>query len=302
MPLLHFLSRRFITLVPTMLYAMLCVMLFTHTTMADSPQLSIDAPTMVKQGHGFMLTIASQPPLPMVHVTWGGQIFPLTLKTDGLTSHANLLLGMPYDAQNEKLISVHSGKIRTRARIKHQKVVWETEAIQVDKKYVTPPANLTMRIQKERAATKAILARVTQEQYYEQLPFVRPVKGIVTSGYGKKRLLNGETKSIHRGTDFRGATGVPIKAMAGGVIALTDKHYFSGNTILIDHGLGLISLYAHLSAVHVKTGATVKAGEIIGLIGASGRVTGSHLHLAVYNFAQAINPMPLFLSPPETTN
>jgi len=257
---------------------------------------------------------------PTVTITWNGRTFPVSLtKGDDATVHrdgaiaqgngaiaqgndaiaaelllAELLLPMPYDAKLEQELLVSYEDVRVQSRIKPQIVDWTKATIKLDPKYVVAPASVTARTKKERAQAQAVIQHISPKKLYGSIPFARPVKGIITSPYGTQRVINGETRSIHKGLDFRGATGVSVRAIADGIVALSEDFYYSGNTVFIDHGLGLISQYAHLSQSKVKEGDIIKAGELLGLIGATGRVTGPHLHLVIYDMGVSINPLPFF--------
>jgi murein DD-endopeptidase MepM/ murein hydrolase activator NlpD len=122
---------------------------------------------------------------------------------------------------------------------------------------------------------------------------LRPVPGIITSEFGLKRVYNGQPRSQHKGVDFRGAIGAEVHSCAAGIVALAANQHYSGNFIIIDHGLGVFSMYAHLSAFKVKAGDTVQAGQLIGLVGKTGRVTGPHLHFAFSVLGVTADPEPL---------
>ena len=121
--------------------------------------------------------------------------------------------------------------------------------------------------------------------------FVWPVTGRVSGVYGSQRLLNGEPRRPHRGVDVAAPAGTPVGAMADGVISLAaPAMYFTGGTVMIDHGHGLHSLYAHLSTLDVAVGQPVRRGAAIGKVGATGRATGPHLHWGVFWFERALDP------------
>lgn len=124
-------------------------------------------------------------------------------------------------------------------------------------------------------------------------PFSRPVDGEVISAFGLRRILNGIPKSPHNGIDFRGAAGTPVKAMAQGEVALADDLYYTGKTVILDHGGGLFSLYAHLESLSVATGVKVSTGKKIGTIGSTGRSTGPHLHMGTRLGKARIDPLAL---------
>src|SRR5262249_49956160 len=127
-------------------------------------------------------------------------------------------------------------------------------------------------------------------------PFARPVSDAVSGRFGARSVLNGEPRPPHTGVDFASPAGTRVKAPAGGRIVLARNLYMSGNTIVIDHGLGLFSLLAHLSAFQAQQGAEVSTGDVVGLSGATGRVTGPHLHWAVRIGGARVDPLSVLAS------
>jgi murein DD-endopeptidase MepM/ murein hydrolase activator NlpD len=150
----------------------------------------------------------------------------------------------------------------------------------VPPEFATPPPEVLPRIEKERREVEAIVSRVTPERLWTNA-FVAPVPGEASSSFGRRSILNGQLRSPHSGTDFHAATGTPVVAPNRGRVALVGDHYFSGRTIIIDHGLGLYSYLAHLSEVSVAQDQIVERGQQIALSGSTGRVTGPHLHWTV---------------------
>ncbi len=129
---------------------------------------------------------------------------------------------------------------------------------------------------------------------------VWPVIGPISGVFGSQRVLNGKPKSPHRGVDVVAPTGRPVKAMLGGVVTVASEDmYYTGGTVMIDHGHGLHSIYAHLSELSVDVGQRLRSGEELGKVGATGRVTGPHLHLGLYWFETALDPA-LMLGPMPT--
>ncbi|MCH9745600.1 MAG: peptidoglycan DD-metalloendopeptidase family protein [Proteobacteria bacterium] len=125
---------------------------------------------------------------------------------------------------------------------------------------------------------------------FQESRFIRPVSGMTTSPFGFKRFYNGQARRPHTGLDYAGNIGTNIQASAGGQVIVSDEFFFNGNTVFIDHGQGLISVYIHLNKRLVKPGQIVKQGEIIGTIGQTGRATGPHLHFGIYLNQTVINP------------
>jgi len=162
--------------------------------------------------------------------------------------------------------------------------------ITVDSKFVDPPSDELERIERERKTVEGIFARPTRERYWSQ-PFVVPVPGTATSSFGRRSIINGAPRAPHTGTDFQAATGTPVVAPNRGRIALAADQYFPGNTIIIDHGLGVYSYLAHLSKFTVEEGAMVERGQRIALSGATGRVTGPHLHWTMRMGSARVDPL-----------
>ena len=167
-----------------------------------------------------------------------------------------------------------------------------TRRLNVDEKYVTPPEEAQERIRFESQRVEKIFAALTPRRLWNG-PFVAPVQGPATSSFGRRNILNGKPRSAHWGTDFTADVGTPITAPNSGKVVLAAELYFSGNTIIIDHGLGLYSFLAHLSQFSVHEGDDVKAGELIGRAGATGRVTGPHLHWTVRLVGARVDPLSL---------
>ena len=162
----------------------------------------------------------------------------------------------------------------------------------VDPAFVTPPPEAAERIEREAAELERIWAASSASRLWAGR-FVRPVPHAANSAFGTRSVFNGEPRSQHSGADFRSPAGAPIKAPNAGRVVLASSRYFSGDTVVIDHGLGLFSLFAHLSVVSVKPGDLVKAGDVVGEVGSSGRVTGPHLHWAVRINGARVDPLSL---------
>lgn len=148
---------------------------------------------------------------------------------------------------------------------------------------------------REQAVVRDLLR--THSDALPALDFLQPVAGPYANTYGRRRIINGQPRNPHRGMDIPAAAGTPIRAPADGVVLHRGDFFFSGNVLYLDHGQGVITLYAHLARIDVAPGQRVARGEVIGTVGATGRVTGPHLHWGVYLNRNAVNPE-LFL--PET--
>lgn len=160
------------------------------------------------------------------------------------------------------------------------KAPYPTEVLVVESAKVTPPPETLERIAQEKAEAEKIYATYNPMRYWDK-PFIRPIESITTSEYGSARIYNGVLKSYHGGVDFRAKTPLPILASNDGVVMLAKDRYYSGGTVILDHGEGIYTCYFHFSRMDVQVGEKVTRGQPIGLSGATGRITGPHLHFGV---------------------
>jgi murein DD-endopeptidase MepM/ murein hydrolase activator NlpD len=155
--------------------------------------------------------------------------------------------------------------------------------------YVTPDQAQLDRVGRERKIIDGALNNF-RDVPLTGIVLAAPVGGPRSSSFGKRRFFNDEPRAPHKGMDISAAQGVPIKTPRAGVVAATGDYFFNGNTVLLDHGQGYVTMYCHLSEVAVEEGEEVLVGETLGLVGATGRVTGAHLHFGTYLNGTAVDP------------
>jgi murein DD-endopeptidase MepM/ murein hydrolase activator NlpD len=235
------------------------------------------------QGSLILITLKSPKPLAEVQGEWSEKSVPLWQEGADETRRKGLLGVDLEKAPGEYELKV-TGQTTGGERINCNVMVavgkgqFATEKLQVEKQFVEPSPEQVKRANDERQKLRDIFERVTPERLWDG-PFRIPLDGVTTgSNFGKRRILNGNPGSPHGGMDLPGATGTPVHAAQRGRVALAEELFFSGNTVVVDHGLGIYTFYGHLSEIDVKAGDALETGAVLGKVGATGRVTGPHLH------------------------
>lgn len=240
-----------------------------------------------RQGSVVMVRVTSKRPLEELTGEWNGNATPIWHATFSKLANGDLwegLLGIDLEQEvgehdfeiTERVSGQEPVVCRATVTVKDGK--FATEKLTVAPQFVEPNAEQLARAQEESKRLHEIYATVTPEKLWNGR-FRIPLTGAKTGGnFGKRRVLNGEPSSPHSGVDFPAPTGAPVHAAQRGRVVLAEPLYFSGNTVVVDHGLGVYTFYGHLSAIGVKVGDSVEAGAVLGKVGATGRVTGPHLH------------------------
>lgn len=169
---------------------------------------------------------------------------------------------------------------------------YPSETITVAPSKVKPDKAQAKRTAAEYEEAMAIYRKRTPRRYWSK-PFIHPMASQITSHYGTARVYNGSLRSFHSGTDFKAEIGTPVYVVNDGVVVLAKERFYAGNSIVVDHGEGLYTCYYHLSSLSVTPGDKVKQGDFLGLSGATGRVTGPHLHFAVMLYGVQVDPLQL---------
>jgi murein DD-endopeptidase MepM/ murein hydrolase activator NlpD len=172
--------------------------------------------------------------------------------------------------------------------------------LRVAEGFVDPPAEVLAQIVQDRAVLADAYARESPKRWSGA--FLLPVDGKPTSNFGTRTYYNGQQRAPHAGVDFAGEPGTPVRAANHGEVIVAAPMYFTGNTIVVDYGDRLFSVFAHLSELHAKPGDIVEPSTIVGLVGATGRVTGPHLHWSVRLNGARVDPLSLIAATRHTVN
>ncbi|WP_395345453.1 M23 family metallopeptidase [Ningiella sp. W23] len=221
-----------------------------------------------------------------------------------LSSTGAFVFGFGRDAQLEHRLSWElpssskdSQSLNTPLHQKHSKILklakrtYDIDRIEgVAQKYVSPPEEVLARIRQDNRQIASARAVRSELDNFQQ-NFILPAQGRISGVYGSQRVFNGEPRRPHFGLDVANAVGTAVIAPAGGVISLAhDDMYYSGGTLIMDHGFGVSSTFIHLSKIHVSVGQRVEQGDLIGEIGATGRVTGPHLDWRINWYRERLDP------------
>lgn len=253
------------------------------------------APKTLPQGGIAAVTVASDTPLTGVTLVDGDR--RIALERDAAGRAFRGLVGFDLDAKTgdrEIVLEAEDGGARIVLPMRILRGRFRTQRLAVDPKYVEVPESEQERVRADTARVNE--AYRSAEGVRRWSAFMRPLAA-PGSNFGARRVYNGKTRSFHSGLDMPAAEGTPVAAAADGRVALAGDLYFSGGTVFLDHGGGLFTQYLHLSRVDAKAGDVVAKGTILGLVGATGRATGPHLHWGARWNGARVNPEALVALP-----
>jgi murein DD-endopeptidase MepM/ murein hydrolase activator NlpD len=248
------------------------------------------------QGSLLLAEVKSTKPLAEVKGDWGGRSVPFWQEAGSQEIHRGLL-GVDLEKAPGAYELTVTGqtsdgeKVACNAMVEVKQGRFATEKLTVGKQFVEPSPEQIKRADEERQKLRDIFDRVTPERLWDG-KFRIPLDGATTgSNFGKRRILNGVPGSPHGGADLPGTTGTPVHAAQRGRVVLAEELFFAGNTVVVDHGLGIYTFYGHLSKIDVKVGDALETGAVLGEVGATGRVTGPHLHWGLTVERARVNPL-----------
>ena len=246
------------------------------------------------QGSAVRLKIPDEPHLKSVQVIWRTKTVPAFRAGDSWTTILGIDLDTaPGEQRAEAVLTRDDGHVERRElTVDVLSKKFPTTQLNVAEKFVDmSKANLN-RSARESKEVGAIYGRITTSIVPEE-PFSVPIPGVAGKNFGERRIFNGEPRAPHSGADLHAAVGTPVHATNRGRVVLAKNLFFTGNTVILDHGLGIYSLYAHLSRIDVKPGEMVKNSQIVGRVGATGRITAPHLHWAMRVQGARVDPFSL---------
>jgi murein DD-endopeptidase MepM/ murein hydrolase activator NlpD len=257
------------------------------------------SPTEVKQGDVLSIVVKTKAKAVSCAGDWAGTAIYFYEQGGGFAGIVGVDLATPPGPYLLK-IEVQDRQGRSSEQVFEVQVEaggFEVQRLTLPRELVDLKGEALKRVLAENKRLMEIFNQVRPERLWH-LPFIKPVDGPITGAFGLRRVINGQDRSPHNGVDIAAQMGAEVDACNSGMVVFAQELYLSGKTIIIDHGFGLYSMYFHLSEMRVKEGDQVELGRCIGLVGATGRVTGSHLHWGIRLLKARVDPSALLRAVP----
>jgi murein DD-endopeptidase MepM/ murein hydrolase activator NlpD len=279
-----------LVLIPTSFWYGLAVVGVSYSVQAAAEKV-----ITAKQGEVFYVTVVAEGKPAAVQGRFRDRVIPF-FKTERAGEYGALvgidMADEPATVSLKAAITYPDGSQERMYRVVVQAEEFRVQSMTLPKDQVEPDAAALKRINLEKEKVKSVLAGLVPERLWSA-GFLVPVEGTVTGAFGSKRILNGQPRNQHSGEDISAPLGAPVKAANEGIVRMVDDQFFSGISVILDHGLGLFTMYFHLDSATVKDGARVQRGDVIGTVGQSGRATGPHLHWGAWLNGSRVNPFAL---------
>jgi murein DD-endopeptidase MepM/ murein hydrolase activator NlpD len=266
------------------------------TSYADNPLRVEYLPRVVKQGGVCFIRASGPASLKTIYGEFRGEKFPMGLGGRNRTYEG--LLGVDLNTgpatYELKVVATDGNRMvyTSALLLKVEKVDFKTQTLSLPTPMVDLDAQILERVNREEKRLQVLFEGYREERLWRGA-FARPVPGGTITAFGLRRIINGQPRGPHSGVDLRGEEGTPVLACNSGIVALVDQLFFSGKSVILDHGWGIYSMYFHLSEALVREGDKVSAGVTLGRVGATGRSTGPHLHWGVRINGARVDPLAL---------
>ena len=241
------------------------------------------APEPATRPGGIAIVPLGEAAMTAPEATWNGK--PVLVMRDGEQWKA--VVGIPLDTEPGAIAVMVAGEEVSVPVMEHHYA--EQRLMVTNQSHVTPSQEQLDRIGRERKIIDAALNRF-RDVPVDGIALASPVDGPRSSSFGLRRFFNDQPRSPHKGMDIAASSGTPIKVPRAGVVSATGDYFFNGNTVILDHGQGYVTMYCHLSEIAVEEGQPLAPGDVLGAVGATGRVTGPHLHFGTYLNGTAVDP------------
>ena len=240
------------------------------------------------------IDLKSEHPFEKLKVRFEGSEFPVIQGADKSKKYSLVVVEFNSKPRETKIVVDYAEGVDKPVKHAELPLIVEDggyphETLKVQAEKANPPKAQVKRIMEEQREVGALYKKERKELLWAGR-FSPPLDSVITSPFGNKRVFNGTMKSFHQGMDFRAKPGTPIHAPEGGVVVLAKDLFFTGWTVILDHGYGMFTIYCHMTELKTKVGDAVKKGDVLGLSGATGRVSGPHLHWGAVVNRQKINP------------
>lgn len=262
-----------------------------------APALTVEMSSAApKQGGLVAVTLRSDVALASAAASSGGREFPLERDGEGRLFLG--LVGVDFEsatgarALDLAVEGLCGDRHSARRTLEVRSGRFPVQKLKVDPAYVEPPESELERIREDKEKVGRVWGSGDPRRMWNG-PFALPVDAPARDNFGSRRVFNGKPRSSHEGADLAAPAGAPVRAPGPARVALADELYFSGGTVILDHGAGLFTMYFHLSRIDVRAGDVIPAGREIGAVGATGRATGPHLHWGARLDRARINPLGL---------
>ncbi|HSB05210.1 MAG TPA: M23 family metallopeptidase [Thermodesulfobacteriota bacterium] len=265
---------------------------FAHS---ETPLCVEILPTGVGQGAACLVRVSGPAPTQSVHGEFQGKRFFLGSMTQGGAYEG--LIGVDLDTHPGKYeikVNAMDGgrKISSTALLKVQRKDFGTQRLSLPSSMVDLDAKNLEQVRQEAKRLQLLFEGFREERFWDG-PFLCPVRGEITGRFGVRRIINGQRRSPHAGIDLEAEEGTPVMASNSGRVALAEELFFSGKSVILDHGWGTYSMYFHLSEILVQKGNGIMRGGLLGRVGSTGRSTGPHLHWAIKIDGARVDPFSL---------